>query len=67
MKKADMGIALYILAAFVMFIITIPSGFLDVLLAINIAIAFTVMFTCMFGIFPSSRPFFCLPPSFVLR
>ncbi len=48
MKKADLGIALYILAAFAMFIITIPSGLLDVLLAINIAIAFTVMFTCMF-------------------
>ena len=48
MPKADVGIALYILAAFVMFIISIPSVLLDVLLAINIAIAFTILFTCMF-------------------
>ena len=48
MKKADMGIALYLLAAFAMLIITIPSGTLDVLLGINIAIAFAVLFTCMF-------------------
>ena len=48
MKKADLGIALYILTAFAMFIITIPSGLLDLFLAVNIAIAFTVLFTCMF-------------------
>ena len=46
---ADAAIAVYILSAFVMFIITIPSGLLDVLLAINIAIAFTVLFTSMFA------------------
>ena len=46
---ADAAIAVYILAAFVMFIITIPSGLLDVLLAINIAIAFTILFTSMFA------------------
>ncbi|MCM1159986.1 MAG: flagellar biosynthesis protein FlhA [Roseburia sp.] len=49
MKKADLGVALYILTAFVMFIVTIPSIFLDVLLAINIATAFIVMFSCMFA------------------
>lgn len=48
MRKADVGIALYILAAFVMFIISIPSWTLDILLAFNMAIAFTVMFTSMF-------------------
>ncbi|MGN0306543.1 MAG: flagellar biosynthesis protein FlhA, partial [Lachnospiraceae bacterium] len=48
MKKADLGIALYILTAFAMLIITIPSGLLDFFLAINIAVAFTVLFTCMF-------------------
>ena len=47
--SADAAIAVYILAAFVMFIITIPSGLLDVLLAINIAIAFTILFTSMFA------------------
>ncbi len=49
MRKADAGVALYVVAAFVMFIITIPSWALDVLLAINIAIAFTIMFTVMFS------------------
>ena len=29
-KKADLGVALYILAAFVMFIISIPSWLLDI-------------------------------------
>ena len=47
-KGADVAIALYILAAFVMFIVTIPSELLDVLLAVNIAIAFTILFTSMF-------------------
>ena len=49
MKKADVGVAAYIVAAFVMMIVPIPSGLLDVLLACNIAIAFTVMFTTMFS------------------
>ncbi len=46
---ADAAIAVYILAAFVMFIVTIPSGLLDILLAINIAVAFTILFTSMFA------------------
>ena len=49
MKKADIGVALYVLAAFVMFIISIPNWILDILLAINMAIAFTILFTCMFS------------------
>ena len=48
MKKADVGVALYVLAAFVMFIVPIPSGLLDVLLAINMSVAFAIMFGCMF-------------------
>jgi len=48
LKKADVDIALYILAAFAMLIINIPSWLLDILLAFNIAMAFTVMFVCMF-------------------
>ena len=48
MKRADLGIAIYILTAIAMFIITIPSGLLDVLLAFNIAISFTILFSCMF-------------------
>lgn len=49
MKKADIGVALYILAAFIMFIVPIPSWLLDVLLACNIAVAFSIMFGCMFA------------------
>ena len=48
-KTADAAVALYILAAFIMFIVTIPSGLLDFLLAINIAVAFTILFTSMFA------------------
>ncbi len=49
MKKADIGVAAYVLAAFIMMIVPIPSGLLDLLLACNIAIAFTVMFSVMFS------------------
>ncbi len=48
MKKADLGIALYILTAIAMLIITIPSGVLDIFLAFNISISFTILFACMF-------------------
>ncbi len=49
MKKADVGVAAYVLAAFIMLIIPIPSQLLDVLLACNIAVSFTIMFGCMFA------------------
>lgn len=49
MKKADVGVAAYIVAAFVMLIVPIPIWLLDVLLACNIAIAFTILFTTMFS------------------
>lgn len=49
MKKADIGVALYVLSAFVMFIVPIPSGLLDILLACNISVAFTIMFGSMFS------------------
>ena len=48
MKKADLGIALYLLTAIAMLIITIPSWLLDIFLAINISISFTILFGCMF-------------------
>lgn len=48
MKKADLGVALYLLAAFIMFIVPIPSLLLDILLAVNISLAFVIMFRCMF-------------------
>lgn len=49
MKKADIGVALYILTAFIMFIVPIPTWLLDIFLAINISVAFTIMFGCMFA------------------
>lgn len=49
LKKADAIIAVFIMTAFLMFIITIPSGLLDVLLAINISLAFTILFGTMFS------------------
>ncbi|MBE5884176.1 MAG: flagellar biosynthesis protein FlhA [Lachnospiraceae bacterium] len=48
-RKADLGVALYIMAAFLMLIISIPSTLLDVFLAINIALALTIMFGTMFS------------------
>lgn len=47
-KKADLGVALYILTAFCMLIITIPSWLLDILLGVNIATGFVILFSCMF-------------------
>ncbi len=47
-KQADVFVAVYILSAFVMFIINIPSWLLDILLAFNIATAFTILFSTMF-------------------
>ncbi len=48
MKKADMGIALYLLAAIIFFIVPIPSFLLDVMLTINIAIALIVLMNALF-------------------
>ena len=48
MKKADLFVAIYVLTAFIMFIVTLPSWLLDVFLAINIGIAFAIMFGTMF-------------------
>ncbi len=49
LRIGDVGVALYLLAAFIMLIVPIKSGLLDVLLACNIAVAFTIMFGCMFA------------------
>ncbi|MCL2253978.1 MAG: flagellar biosynthesis protein FlhA [Lachnospiraceae bacterium] len=49
MKKADLGVALYMLSAFIMMLISLPGWTLDILFAFNIAIAFTIMFGCMFA------------------
>ncbi len=48
MKKADLGIALYLLAAIIFFIIPIPSFLLDIMLAINMSIALMVLMNALF-------------------
>nr|WP_296460497.1 flagellar biosynthesis protein FlhA [uncultured Acetatifactor sp.] len=48
MARTDVMIAIYVLVAFMMFIVPLPAGILDVFMALNIAIAFTILFACMF-------------------
>jgi flagellar biosynthesis protein FlhA len=48
-KKTDLGVALYISAAIIMFIVPIPSFLLDILLCFNIGMALTILFTTMFS------------------
>ncbi|MDO5383106.1 MAG: flagellar biosynthesis protein FlhA [Eubacteriales bacterium] len=48
-KKNDLFIGIYILAAVLFFIISIPSWLLDILLAINITIALVVLFNSLFA------------------
>lgn len=49
MKKADLGLGLYILVAIVFFIVPIPSFLLDILLAFNISISMIILFNAMFS------------------
>ena len=48
MKKADMGIALYLLAAIIFFIVPIPSILLDIMMAFNISIALVILMNALF-------------------
>jgi flagellar biosynthesis protein FlhA len=48
-KKTDLGVALYIAIAILMFIVPIPSWMLDILLCFNIGMALTILFTAMFS------------------
>ena len=47
--RADLGVALYLLCAFVFLIIPIPSQLLDICLALNMSVAFAIMFNSMFA------------------
>ncbi len=47
-RGADAGVALYLMAAIVFFIVPIPSALLDVLLIFNISIALVILFNCLF-------------------
>ena len=48
MKKADIGIALYLLAAIIFFIVPIPSILLDIMLAFNVSIALVILMNALF-------------------
>lgn len=45
---ADFGVAFYLLAAIMFFIVPIPSFVLDIMLAFNISVALVVLFNCLF-------------------
>ena len=49
MKKSDLFVGLYILAAVVFLIVSIPSAVLDILLAFNIAVALVILFMALFS------------------
>ncbi len=46
--KFDVFVAMYLAVAIILFIIPIPAGVLDVLLAFNISLAMTIMFGALF-------------------
>ena len=48
LAKTDTIVAIYVLVAFIMLIVSLPAAILDVFMAFNIAIAFTILFACMF-------------------
>lgn len=48
-KKNDLFIGLYLLSAVLFFIISIPSALLDVLLALNIAVALVILFNSLYA------------------
>ncbi len=50
MKKTDLAVGLYLLAAIVFLIVPIPAVLLDVMLAINIAFALTILFNALFSV-----------------
>lgn len=46
-KKNDLFIGIYLLSAVIFFIISIPSWLLDILLALNIAVALIILFNAV--------------------
>ncbi|MGN0269321.1 MAG: FHIPEP family type III secretion protein, partial [Candidatus Weimeria sp.] len=58
MKKTDIAVAAYLLAAVVFFIVPIPSWLLDICLALNIAVALTVLINSLFVVEPLDMSFY---------
>ncbi len=54
----DYAVALYMVAAVIMLIIPIPPLLMDILLAFDMGISFTILFTCMFSKEPLDMSFF---------
>ncbi len=48
-KKTDLFIGIYLLVAIVCLFISVPSGLLDVLLAVNISVAMIILFTSLYA------------------
>jgi len=48
LQRTDAIVAIYILLAFVMLIVPLPATILDVFMAFNIAVAFVILFVCMY-------------------
>ncbi len=49
MRKGDLFIGVYLLSAIIFFIISIPPGLLDILIAFNIGIALVILFNSLFA------------------
>ena len=49
MRKADIGVGMYLLAAIIFLIVPIPSFLLDGLLAINISVALIILLNALFS------------------
>lgn len=49
MKKSDMAIGIYIIAAIVFLIVPVPSLLLDILIAFNIAVALIILMNALFS------------------
>lgn len=49
MKKADVFVGLYLLAAVIFFIIPIPAFLLDILITFNLMVALVILFNCLYA------------------
>lgn len=49
MKKSDLAVGIYIIAAIIFLIVPIPSALLDVLLALNMSIAMIILFNALYS------------------
>ncbi|BCN31516.1 flagellar biosynthesis protein FlhA [Anaeromicropila herbilytica] len=50
MKKTDLALGIYLMAAIIFLIVPMPSFLLDILLALNIALAMVILFNALFSL-----------------